>query len=177
MKKRKHDADVIKTSSLVCSPHLWGDVVRGTTEGARGQAFIHVFLTHAKVCYLDVAFGVQHHVVQLQIPMVQQKDLLCMLVFMCLRERNGSERRRVWRCSVCVCAFVSCGSKCVHTVFVSRFLVCFWKSLILTNLYTSNQREDKNISHSAFSSTLGNDALSYMYLSLTHIGNTEKLPH
>ena len=98
MKKRKHNADVITPSNLVSSPHLWGDVVRGTTEGARGQAFIHVLLTHAKVCYLDVAFGVQHHVVQLKIPMVQQK---CKFVFKCLRERKGFRKRK--SLEVCIC--------------------------------------------------------------------------
>ncbi len=48
-------------------PHLRGDVIRRSTEGACRHALIHVFLTHAEVCNLDVALGVQHHIIQLQI--------------------------------------------------------------------------------------------------------------
>lgn len=47
--------------------HLRGDVVWRSTEGACRHALKHVFLTHAKVCDLDVAFGVQHYIIQLQI--------------------------------------------------------------------------------------------------------------
>lgn len=48
--------------------HLGRNVVWGAAEGACGHSFVHVFLAHAKVCYLDVALVVQHHIVELQIP-------------------------------------------------------------------------------------------------------------
>lgn len=53
---------------LLQTSHLRCDVVWGAAESARGHSFVHVFLTHAKVCYLDVALVVQHHIVELQIP-------------------------------------------------------------------------------------------------------------
>lgn len=52
--------------------HLRCDVVWGATEGACGPAFVHVLLAHAKVSDLDVALGVQHHVVELQVPAAQR---------------------------------------------------------------------------------------------------------
>lgn len=48
--------------------HLWSDVVRCSTESLCGNSIEHVFFAHAKVGYLYMAFRVQHHVVQLQIP-------------------------------------------------------------------------------------------------------------
>ena len=48
--------------------HLGRYVVGGTAEGACGDVLGHVLLTHAKVGNLDVSLGVQHHVVQLQVP-------------------------------------------------------------------------------------------------------------
>lgn len=47
--------------------HLWCNVVRGSAEGARVHAFVHVLLAHAEVGDLDVSLRVQHHVVQLQV--------------------------------------------------------------------------------------------------------------
>lgn len=55
---------------LLC--YLWCDVVWGAAEGACAHAFIHVLLTHAEVSDLDVALGVQHHVVELQIPAAER---------------------------------------------------------------------------------------------------------
>lgn len=48
--------------------HLRGNVVRGATEGACGVALKHALSAHPKVCYLDVAFAVKQHIIQLQIP-------------------------------------------------------------------------------------------------------------
>ncbi len=48
---------------LTCLSHLWCNVVWGAAEGACGHAFVHVLFTHAKVSDLDVALGVQHHIV------------------------------------------------------------------------------------------------------------------
>lgn len=63
--------------------HLRCDVVRGAAEGARAHAFIHVLLTHAKVGNLDVALGVQHHVVELQIPAAERGcERLCTCTFL-----------------------------------------------------------------------------------------------
>lgn len=66
--------------------HLWRDVVRGAAEGARGHAFVHVLLAHAEIRDLDVALGVQHYVVQLQIPTVET----CLFCFLnVLRRERG----------------------------------------------------------------------------------------
>ena len=47
--------------------HLWCNIVRSATEGAGLVAATNTLLTEAKVCDLDVAVGIQHHVVQLQV--------------------------------------------------------------------------------------------------------------
>lgn len=63
--------------------HLWCNVVWRAAEGACGHAFIHILLTHAKVCYLDVAFRVQHHVVKLEIPAAETGcECLCRCTFL-----------------------------------------------------------------------------------------------
>lgn len=55
--------------------HLRSDVVRRPTEGGCPQVFLHVLLTHAKVCDLYVTLGVQQHVIQLQIPSEEREDM------------------------------------------------------------------------------------------------------
>lgn len=74
------------------SSHLWRDVVRGAAEGARGHAFVHVLLAHAEIRDLDVALGVQHYVVQLQIPTVET-CLFCFFKLVCRRfvQRIGKD--------------------------------------------------------------------------------------
>lgn len=47
--------------------YLRSYVVWCSTEGLGGDAIIHIFFTHAKVSYLNVALAVQHHIVQLQV--------------------------------------------------------------------------------------------------------------
>ena len=47
--------------------HLWCNIVRSATEGAGLVAAANTLLTEAKVCNLDVAVGIQHHIVQLQV--------------------------------------------------------------------------------------------------------------
>lgn len=61
----------ITLTEQMFNSHLWCDVVRGAAEGACGHAFVHVLLAHAEIRDLDVALGVQHYVVQLQIPTVE----------------------------------------------------------------------------------------------------------
>lgn len=48
--------------------YLWGYVVWGPAEGAGGGPWKDVLLTHAKVSDFNVALGIQHDVVQLQVP-------------------------------------------------------------------------------------------------------------
>lgn len=57
--------------------HLRGNVIRRPAEGACGHSLIHVLLTHAEVSNLDVALGVQHHVVQLQISEDRTQVCVC----------------------------------------------------------------------------------------------------
>ena len=121
-----------------CPSHLRCDVVRGAAEGACGHAIIHVLLTHAEVSDFDVALGVQHDVVELQIPAAEtgREHLWTYLIsgliydhfdscilFSCLVKRvvqTTNNNFLVWNnfspCvffrgsyySVCVCAYVSC---------------------------------------------------------------------
>lgn len=53
------------------APHLGRDVVGGAAEGLGGHAVPHVLLTHAEVGDLDVPFRVQHHVIQLEVPVME----------------------------------------------------------------------------------------------------------
>ena len=43
--------------------YLWGDIIRGPTEGSGRDPLHHVLLAHPEVSDLDVPFGVQHDVV------------------------------------------------------------------------------------------------------------------
>lgn len=45
-----------------------GDVVRGATEGAGPVLSKYILFAHPKISYLDVAISVQHHIVQLEVP-------------------------------------------------------------------------------------------------------------
>jgi len=47
--------------------HLWGNVVWSATEGFGCGPIKHVLFAHAKISYLNVAFSIQHHIIQLQI--------------------------------------------------------------------------------------------------------------
>lgn len=47
--------------------YLRSYVVWCSTEGLGGDSILHIFFTHAKVCYLNVTLTVQHHIVQLQV--------------------------------------------------------------------------------------------------------------
>lgn len=51
----------------MASAHLGGDVVWGATEGLGCHPVPDVFLTHAKISDLDVALGIQHHIVKFQV--------------------------------------------------------------------------------------------------------------
>lgn len=59
------------TSRPSAGSHLRGDVVRGPAEGACGHVFIHVLLAHPEVGNLDVAFRIEHDIVQLQVPVAR----------------------------------------------------------------------------------------------------------
>lgn len=48
--------------------YLWSNIVRCATECCGSGFSKHIFLAHAKVCYLYVSIPVQHDIVQLQIP-------------------------------------------------------------------------------------------------------------
>lgn len=48
--------------------YLWSNIVWCPTECCGSGLSKHIFLAHAKVCYLYVSIPVQHHIVQLQIP-------------------------------------------------------------------------------------------------------------
>ena len=48
--------------------HLRGDVVWSAAECLGGHAIPDVLLTHAEVSDFDVSFGIQHDVVQFQVP-------------------------------------------------------------------------------------------------------------
>lgn len=47
------------------SVYLRGDVVGGSTEGARGVTLEHALPAHPKVSYLYVALAVKQHIIQL----------------------------------------------------------------------------------------------------------------
>ena len=51
----------------MASAHLGGDVVWGAAEGLGCHPVPDVFLTHAKISDLDVALGIQHHIVKFQV--------------------------------------------------------------------------------------------------------------
>lgn len=51
----------------LASAHLGGDVVWGAAEGLGCHPIPDVFLTHAKISDLDVALGIQHHIVKFQV--------------------------------------------------------------------------------------------------------------
>ena len=51
----------------LASAHLRGDVVWGATEGLGCHPIPDVLLTHAKISDLDVALGIQHHIVKFQV--------------------------------------------------------------------------------------------------------------
>lgn len=55
--------------------YLRSYVVWCSTEGLGGDSVIHIFFTHAKVCYLNVTLTVQHHIVQLQVSTGRRKTL------------------------------------------------------------------------------------------------------
>lgn len=48
--------------------YLRGDVIWGPAEGPGRDAVHHVFLAHPEVSNLDVPLGVQHDIIQLQVP-------------------------------------------------------------------------------------------------------------
>lgn len=129
-------------SPLQTSPsHLRCDVVWGAAEGACAHAFIHVLLTHAKVSNFDVALRVQHHVVELQIPVADTgcEDLwplwyLCVAVSYpdccsaplppvylsaahVIHQETNNNLLAWFYNSMCVCACVSC----VNSSFSSSF--------------------------------------------------------
>lgn len=58
--------------------HLWGNVVRGPTEGSGLNTTNDTLLAEPKVCNLNVAFCIQHHIVKLQVavdyPSTMQKE-------------------------------------------------------------------------------------------------------
>lgn len=43
-------------------------VVWGPTEGSGCGPREDILFTHSKVCDLDVSFGIQHHIIQLEVP-------------------------------------------------------------------------------------------------------------
>ena len=55
--------------------HLWGNVVRGPTEGLSCFFSHYSLLAHPKICDLDVAILIQHDVIKLEVPV---DDTLCM---------------------------------------------------------------------------------------------------
>lgn len=57
------------------APYLWGDVVRGPTEGPRCDSIHHVLLAHPEIGDFDMSFWIQHDVVQLQIPAREQANV------------------------------------------------------------------------------------------------------
>lgn len=56
-------------------PYLWGDVIWGPTEGSGRDPVHHVLLAHPEVRDLDVPLGVQHDVVQLQVPARKRRSV------------------------------------------------------------------------------------------------------
>lgn len=54
-------------TTIFPATHLGGDIIWCATKCRSSGLSKHIFLAHAKVCYLDVSVLVQHHVVQLQI--------------------------------------------------------------------------------------------------------------
>lgn len=74
--KRRCVTNKLKTSTYILNKtrlqarntlYLGSYVVRCSTEGLGSDAVIHIFFTHAKICYLNVTLAVQHHIVQLQV--------------------------------------------------------------------------------------------------------------
>lgn len=77
--------------------YLRSYVVWCSTEGLGGDSVIHIFFTHAKVCYLNVTLTVQHHIVQLQVSTGGRKIKEGIIVCQQQPSMNCSCRRKKYR--------------------------------------------------------------------------------